>query len=114
MVCQMQGIALAAEQFNRLANAAWLVNAALFTERQMHGQVQERIDTTAIGRCVHGPQGGIQIGKISGVFGVQVQPSGCYRFNRLQHAALAGLGVNLAKEAAHIGSRWGEHGQRLT
>jgi len=44
----MQAVALSGQQLNRLANAAWLVDGALFADGDMHGQMQKRVGLTAV------------------------------------------------------------------
>ena len=43
MMRVVQGIALCGQEFHRLANAARLVNRALFADGQVHGKVQKGV-----------------------------------------------------------------------
>ena len=73
VVCIVQGVKPVGQQLDRLAYAAWLVDAALLGDGQVHGQMQKRIAFAFFG-LAHGEQGSIQVGQVSMVFGVLVNP----------------------------------------
>ena len=79
----VQGVKSCCQQFNRLANAAWLVNRTLLADGQVHRQVQERIRPAAL-HVVHLCQCRICIGKIGMVFRVLSNPLACYYFKSFQ------------------------------
>ena len=79
----VQGVAPGGQQFNRLANAAWLVNRALLADGQVHRQVQKRIRLAAL-HVVHLCQCRICIGKIGMVFGMLRNPLASYYFQSFQ------------------------------
>jgi hypothetical protein len=57
----VQRLFFVTQQFNSLANAAWLVNAALLADGQVHGKVQKRVVPSGV-HIEHGGQSGIDIG----------------------------------------------------
>jgi hypothetical protein len=98
----MQRIALVGQQFHRLADAARLVDAALFADRQVHRQVQERVGVGRVGRA-HGSQCRIDIAQGLVVLGVLGDPEAGNRLDRLQRLAVARLGIDRAEKSPHIG-----------
>ena len=92
------------QQFNGLANAARLINAALFTDRQVHRQMQEGIVPRRI--CVlHGCQSSLHIRQFGVVFRMLINPLTRQNFNGLQGPARPGFGISTAKKAPDIGLR---------
>jgi hypothetical protein len=90
----MRGVQIAAavrEQFYRVANAAWLVDAALFADRQVHRHVQKRVAAGAA-RRIYAGHGGIGIGKVGVPFGVLGNLAGGQRFDRFQRLVRLTLG----------------------
>ena len=89
MVGVVERIEPRGEQFNRLANAAWLVDAALLADRQVHREVQK--SAGFIGRGLRrllrdGGQRSVNVGQHSVVFRVFVDPQtgdGLDRLHRL-------------------------------
>ena len=79
----VQGVKSCRQQLNRLANAAWLVNRALFADGQVHRQVQKRIRLAAL-HVVHLCQCRICIDKIGMVFRMLSNPLASYYFKSFQ------------------------------
>lgn len=69
------------EQFNRLADAGWLVDAALFADRQVHGEVQKGVGLPGL-RVVHLLERSGAVGEVGVVFGVLFDPVRGQHFNR--------------------------------
>ena len=108
MVRSVQVASAGSQQFNRLANAAWLVDAALLGNGQMHGQVQERVGFVVV--CVdHFEQGCIHVLQVGMVFGVFGYPLTGYYFNGFLRSIGFGFGVNRAKKLADVGLAGGKH-----
>jgi len=76
----VQGVAFVGKQFDGLAYASGLVDAALLTDRQVHRQVQKRVGAALL-RFAHAGQCGVYIGKVLCIFGVLIHPLACYGFN---------------------------------
>ena len=102
VVCIVQRVELVGEQFHRLANAAGLVDAALFADGQVHRKVQKRVGPVRV-VFQHAGQGRVHVGQFSMVFGVFVDPLADQHFHGLQWRRCAGFGVNTAKKAPDIG-----------
>ena len=96
------------EQLHRLAYAAWLVDAALLADGQVHGQVQKRVAAPGLAG-LHGGQCGIHIGKFGVVLRVLVHPAGGQGFYGFEWLTRAGLGKSAAKKAAHVFLGGAEH-----
>ena len=109
----VQGVVPVGQQLDRLPDAAWLVDAALLRDGEMHGQMQECVAPSLL-QGAHGCQGGVQIGEVAGVFGVLVHPLNRYDFNSFQRKSRAPFGVTITKKSPNIGLRRIEHGTRLT
>jgi hypothetical protein len=98
----VERVAPGGQQLHGLAYAAWLVDGALFTDGQMHGQMQEGIGSAAFhvvlffkrSVCVH---------KVCMVFGMLVQPLARYYFNSFKGLSGAGFGKNRTEKSADIG-----------
>lgn len=112
MVCMVKRISTVRKQFHGLSDPARLVNAALFSDGQMHGQVQKRIFPTGL-NVGHGAQRCIDVRKITGILRVFVHPLTCYYFDSFQRLSRAGFGVTGTKKSAYIGLRGAEHGARV-
>ena len=90
------------QQLDRLADAARLVNRALLADRQVHGQVQERVGVAAF-HVVHLFQRSVCVHEVGVVFGVLVNPLACYGFYSFKRLTGARLGINGAEKTANIG-----------
>ena len=112
MVGMVQRVASVGKQFDRLADASRLIDAALLRDGQVHRQVQKRIFTASVRRA-DGAQGGIKIGKIGSILRVLVHPLACYSFYSFQRLSCAGFGITGAKESANVGRGGVEHQARL-
>ncbi|MNY44705.1 hypothetical protein D3C86_1797550 [compost metagenome] len=108
MVGLVQRVEAAREQLHGLAYAARLVDAALLADRQMHGQVQERIGA-ARRLVVVARHGGVGIGEVVKVLGVLGNPEAGQGFNGLHRRIGEHLGAHPAEEAPHIGLGRVEH-----
>jgi len=89
----MQRVFFRGEQFDRLADAARLVDRALFADRQMHRQVQKRIRLAAF-NVVHGGQRSAGIGEVEVVLRVLVDPHARYCFQGIHGLQGLGFGMN--------------------
>jgi hypothetical protein len=70
------------EQFKRLSDASRLIDAALFTDGQVHGQMQEGVFSRRI--CIlHGSQGRIDIRQFGVIFRVFINPLAGQNFDGL-------------------------------
>lgn len=98
----VQRVAPGGQQLHGLAYAAWLVDGALLTDRQVHGQMQEGIGSAAF-HVVLFFKRSVRVHKVGMVFGVLVQPLACYYFNSFKCLSCAGLGKNRTEESADIG-----------
>ncbi len=98
----VQRVTSGGQQFHGLTYAAWLVDGALFTDGQMHGQMQEGIGSAAF-RVVLFFKRSVRVHKVCMVFGMLVQPLARYYFNSFKWLSCAGLGKNRAEESADIG-----------
>ena len=106
----VQRVAPGRQQFDGLADAAWLVNRALLADGQVHRQVQERVRFAAV-HVVHFFQRRFNVRKIGVVFGVLVYPQASEGFQRFERLARAGFGIDGAKKAPDIGLRGRKHGR---
>ena len=79
----VQGVKSCCQQLNRLANAAWLVDRALFADGQMHGQVQKRICFTAL-HVIHLFKCHVCISEVGMVFRMLSNPLASYYFKSFQ------------------------------
>ncbi len=102
MVRVVQRIAPCGQQLHRLANAAWLINAALLADGQVHGEVQKRVGAIRRGFLQLG-QRLLQVGKLGVVLRVLVNPLAGNDLYRLHRLTRTGLGVNITKESANVG-----------
>jgi len=82
----VQRLFFVTEQFNRLTDAAGLVNAALFTDRQVHRQMQEGVVPGRID-VLHGCQSSIHIRQFGVVLRMFIDPLAGQNFNGLQGRA---------------------------
>ena len=98
----VQGIAFCREEFNGLANAARLVNRALFADGKVHGKVQEGVGLPTF-NVIHFFKGSIRICKIGVIFRVLLQPLVCYGFNSFHGLIGPGFSVDRTKKTANIG-----------
>ena len=111
MVGLMQRAAPRGQQLDGLAYAVRLVDGALLADRQVHGQMQERVGAAFAGVIHLADRGGL-IGKVSVVFRVLVDPLASQGFDGFHGLVAAGLGVDGAVEAADVFLGGGEHGER--
>jgi hypothetical protein len=104
----VQRVAPGRQQFDGLADAAWLVNRALLADGQVHRQVQKRVRFAAV-HVIHFFQRRFNVGKIGVVFGVLVYPQAREGFQCFERLARAGFGIDGAKKAPDIGLRGRKH-----
>jgi hypothetical protein len=90
------------EEFDRLANAARLVNAALLADGQVHGKMQERVGAPIL-NLGHGGQRSVHVLKVLRVLRVLIHPLIRYDFDSFQPLTGEGFSINRAKETTDIG-----------
>ncbi len=100
----VQRLPLVAQQFNRLPNAPWLVNAALLANGEVHREVQKWIFAGRV-NVLHGCQRRIHIGQFCVVFRVFFNPLAGQYFDGRHGGARAEFGIGPTKKSAHIGLR---------
>jgi len=96
------------QQFDCLAYATRLIDAALLGDRQMHRQVQKSV-VLSVSALAKRRQRRINIGQRCVVFGVLVHPQGSYCFYSFKRLFCLGFGINRAKKLADIGFGGVEH-----
>ena len=89
------------EQLHRLPDAGGLVDGQLLLDREVHGQVQERIGAAVLDRVV-GLQGRGLVGEVGVVLGVLGDPARGDRGHRVQRRRDALRRVAGAEESPHI------------
>ena len=112
MVRRMQRVAPGGQQLDGLANAAWLVNGALFADRQVHRQMQKGIGFSAF-HVIGFFKCSVGVLEIGVVLGVLVHPLTCYGFNSFQWLTGKRFGINGAKKTANISLGGRKHGQSV-
>ena len=100
--------ALRRQQLEGLLDAARLVDRHLLGDRQVHGQVQERVGAAALD-VVDRRQRGLEVVELGVVLGVLGDPVGGQRLHRRQRQAVAALAVRVAEEAPHVVLGRGKH-----
>ena len=86
------------------ADAGWLIHLHLLGDGQVHGQVQEGVAATFLDRVV-ARQGGVEVGEVAVVFGMDRHEVRRERFERREHGARGLLAVHLAEEAPDLVTR---------
>ena len=111
MVGIVQPVQAPRQQFHRLADAAWLVNAALLADRQVHRQVQKRVGALGLQVVIAG-DGRLGVGQFGVELGVLGNPQAGQGFNGLHGLLRLGFGMDGAEKAPHIGLGGLEHRAR--
>ncbi len=101
MVGVVKRIAPVGEQFNGLAYSTGLVNAALLTDGQVHGEVQKGI-AVPLAAGVNLYQGSIHIGEICVVLRMLGDPLACQGFNGFHGRIAQGFFVDGAKKPTNV------------
>ena len=112
MVGVVKRIAPVGEQFNGLAYSTGLVNAALLTDGQVHGEVQKGIALSldvGVDRC----QGRLHIGEICVVLRMLGDPLACQSFYSFHGRIAQGFFVDGAKKPTDVFLGGTEHAPRL-
>jgi hypothetical protein len=109
MVRVVQRIAARRQQFDRLPDAARLVDRALLADRQVHGQVQEGIGLAVVA-FIDARDSGVAVCHVGVVLGMLLQPLAGQRLQRIHRLSARALGVNRTEKAPYIGLGWIEHG----
>ncbi|MCY1382136.1 hypothetical protein D9M69_701230 [compost metagenome] len=102
----VRGVQIAAsrgQQFHRLADARWLVDAALFTDRQVHRQVQEGVVAGAAARFAKAGERRVHVGKLGVVFGVFGDPLAGQGLDGFHGLFAQALGMDRTEKSPHIG-----------
>jgi len=110
MVSLVQVATPGCQQFHRLPDPRGLVDAALFADGQVHGEVKEWVFLFSLARFAHLGQCGIHVRQFVVVLGVFGNPLASEHFDGFHRLLRALFRQDTTEKAPYIGLRRTEHG----